>query len=193
MEIEKYLFEVWRPVKGYEGYYEASNYGRVKSVDRIVNATLRRGNKPTPCQRLHKGKIVSPQKIGKYLMVFLSKNGTVEKILLHRLVAFNFQDICGKWFEGCVVHHRNGDPSDNSAENLLVCTQEENNSFEEHKSNISTARSKPIVQYTLEGAFVKEWKSASEAAKELGFKQPCIQRCACGKGNTSYGYIWRFK
>jgi hypothetical protein len=55
------------------------------------------------------------------------------------------------------------------------------------------ANSKPIVQYDLEGNFIKEWQSATIAAKEIGLHPTSIRHCVQGKTNTSGGYIWKDK
>ena len=52
---------------------------------------------------------------------------------------------------------------------------------------------KPIVQYTLEGEFIKEWKGTSEACKELGFSNGQISDCLHGKHEQARGYKWEFK
>lgn len=61
-----------------------------------------------------------------------------------------------------------------------------------HKGQI-LANSKPIVQYDLEGNFIKEWQSATVAAKEIGLHPTSIRHCVQGKTNTSGGYIWKDK
>lgn len=64
---------------------------------------------------------------------------------------------------------------------------------EANKKLVSEQKSKPIIQYDLEGNFVREWKSATQAAKELGFKNAPISKiCKQNKG-TVYGYIWKYK
>ena len=64
---------------------------------------------------------------------------------------------------------------------------------EANKQLVSEQKSKPIIQYDLEGNFIREWKSATQAAKELGFKNGSISKvCKRNKG-TVYGYIWKYK
>lgn len=107
--------EVWKDVVGYEGLYQVSNLGRVRSLDRIVN-----GN------RL-KGKILSQVKDTKgYLFLRLSKNGNSKRFLVHRLIAEAFiPRIEGKNY----IDHINGIRDDNRIENLRWCTHQENDSF----------------------------------------------------------------
>ena len=64
---------------------------------------------------------------------------------------------------------------------------------EETKEKISKAISKPILQFTLDDVFIREWQSATQAEKELGYCSGCIGKCCNGKVKTSNGYIWRYK
>lgn len=111
--------EIWRPVVGFEGVYEVSNRGRVRSLDRLITT------KRFQCQR--DGKILIPFDNGGYLRVALGKHS--KKYLVHRLVARAFPEICGEWFEGCVINHKNMITSDNRAENIETCTIAYNNTY----------------------------------------------------------------
>lgn len=114
--------EIWRAIKGYEGLYEVSNFGRVRSLDRIVDTNIVNVNK-----RLHKGKILKPsQKENGYLVVNLSKKSKSKRFYIHRLVAFEFQDECGEWFFGAVVNHKDENRYNNKSSNLEWCTQKYN-------------------------------------------------------------------
>ena len=110
--------ELWKPVNGYENYYEVSNIGRVRSKDRFVNG--RHGEK------IRRGKIVSQS--GKldnpsYKRVHLSVNGKAKWLQVHRLVALAFLPKP----EGCdVVNHIDNNPSNNCVDNLEWTTQKGN-------------------------------------------------------------------
>lgn len=104
--------EVWCAVAGFEGYYDVSNLGRVRSRDRQIG------------KRLVKGKLLKPGYYpNKYLFVCLRKEGVVKNAMVHRLVAAAFlekTDNCN------VVNHKDGDKQNNCVENLEWCTPSEN-------------------------------------------------------------------
>jgi len=104
--------ETWRPIPGYEGYYECSDLGNVRSIDRLI------GN------RLFKGKILK-RLLGShgYYTVVLSKDGKVKTRTIHSLVMLTF---IGPPPEGLEVLHGEGGPADNSLSNLKYGTRSEN-------------------------------------------------------------------
>lgn len=176
--------EEWRDIKGYEGLYQVSNEGRVKSVDRVIE---------TPNNiRNYKSKIlVQTEKWCGYYEVSLYKNGKREHKSIHRLVAEAF--IPNPQNKQC-VDHINGIRNDNKVENLRWCTQQENNSFElavEHQKN-NPAKSKQVYQYTLDGNLVAIYPSTMEAERN-GFYNTLISRCCLGKQETHKGYRWSYK
>jgi hypothetical protein len=104
--------EEWRDVEGFEGYYQISNQGRVKSLPRFKRKT-ERILKPTP-------------NTTGYLIVGLRKPGEkVRSMLVHRLVLMAFEPL--PCYENITVNHKNFDTQDNKISNLEWCTQEENN------------------------------------------------------------------
>lgn len=146
--------------------------------------------------------------VGRYCVIY-NKNLTP----IHILVAKAFPEICGEWFEGCNVHHKDGNPLNNKADNLLVLTAQEhlslhnkgksNPNYGNHnkKPNISKAlkgkrkpyKHKQIIQYTLDGTFVKEWECIADIHTELGYSIGNICMCCQGKLKTAYKYLWRYK
>ena len=178
---------IWKDVVGYEGLYQVSNIGIVKGVDRFVNA---KGGK----KRLAKGKIIKPciDKDG-YLTVTLHKEGIKFPYHIHRLVAMAFLENVE-----ClpVVHHINGNNQDNRVENLMWVSVEYNNSeniARKRKSEGAFRRNDnkvKIRQYSIDGELIKDYNSAREIERELGFDCSSIIRVCKGKQNTSYGYKW---
>lgn len=109
--------ETWKPIPGYEGLYEASDIGRIKSLDR-------RGSDG----RKLKGVVLTPQLSGpkmNYLMVRLSDYyGKVKNLKVHRLVYLSFSET--EIPKNRVIDHINGDTLDNSLKNLQCITQNKN-------------------------------------------------------------------
>jgi hypothetical protein len=105
--------ESWRDIKGWEGFYQVSSEGRVRSLDRTIAQRSRWGIQT----RVFKSRILKPILCTNgYLCVDLSRPGTGrERLLIHRLVAFSF---CGQPQEGHEVCHLNGTRADNRAVNL---------------------------------------------------------------------------
>ena len=106
--------EVWRPIDGFEGLYEVSNLGRVRSMDRLVT----RNGYTVPC----KGRVLKlkKDKFG-YQKIILSKDNKQTTLNVHRLVARAFQEICGQFRNGLEVDHLDTNPSNNRAVNLRWC------------------------------------------------------------------------
>lgn len=108
--------ELWKPISGYEGYYEVSNRGRVRGVDRWI---LWRGQ-----PQFMQGKMLTPGfAANRYMQVTLSMNGVSRPARVHRLVAEAFVN---GYRAGLVVCHKDGDTSNNSAANLRWDTQASN-------------------------------------------------------------------
>lgn len=150
--------EVWKAVPGYDGIYEVSSNGRVRSKDRIVRVP---GNK----SRRLKGKLLSPKQNGKgYAFVALSKDGVAKNHYIHRLVAAAF--ILNEENKG-YVNHRDGNPSNNQIDNLEWVTHAENVA---HAYDIGLNRNKAEEHYFAVGvidnalgqefATIKEWCAA---------------------------------
>ena len=107
------MIEEWRPIEGYEGLYEVSNTGQVRSLDRYDNRN---------CFR--KGKVLSPIKdTDDYLKVNLYCNGKNKKCLVHRLVALTFIPNPDGLPQ---VNHKDEDKTNNSVDNLEWCTEKYN-------------------------------------------------------------------
>lgn len=108
--------EEWKPVKGYEGYYEVSNLGRVKALSRIVQTKTKNGKSCT--RALPEHIMAQPHASNGYLQVALSKGGSPRIYRVHRLVAAAFLDNPYNLPE---VNHIDEDKSNNSVSNLEWC------------------------------------------------------------------------
>lgn len=156
--------EVWLPVKGFEGYYEVSNFGKVRGVDRLAAV----GSGGTRLVRGTNRKFSVSTK--GYFQVLLSKNGRVYTKAVHRLVAEAFlQRVDGK----DQVNHIEGDKQNNVLSNLEWCNNSENavHAFRlglRVPNNLGKARS--IFGMTREDVYCKIMELTSEGLtqKEIG-------------------------
>ena len=145
--------EEFKDIVGYEGLYQISNLGNVKSLPKLIKRTLSNNY-------ISKEKIMIPQKSLKgYLTIQLSKNGFKKRFYIHRLVANAF---IGK-IEGLTIDHFNNNKSDNKVSNLSIMTQNEN-----YKKYIKENR-----HYNINGKLILDvnqgvfYNSISEASKLL--------------------------
>ena len=120
--------EVWRPVRDYEGLYDVSSLGRVRSLDRIANCKHRNGKEFT---RTVKGHISAqvPNNNG-YMMVWLHKNGDRRNCLVHRLVAEAFIQNPDNLPQ---VNHKDENPKNNMPDNLEWCTAYYNINYKDER------------------------------------------------------------
>lgn len=179
--------EIWKSIENYEGFYEVSNHGRVRSLTRKTR--FGRG------YRIYEGKELSLQtdKDG-YKRVALHREGKVKRFFVHRLVALAFIDNpCDK----PVVNHKDGNKQNNHADNLEWATNSEND-IHAFKTGLRVAHdggtSKKVIQIdkdTLE--VLGEYNSISEASRKTGVSIQMISYCCNGKCKTAKGFVWKFK
>ena len=135
---------------------------------------------------------------GGYEVFTLGRKGKTINYKVGQVVAYAFPEICGEWFEGAQVNHKNEDKTDNRAHNLEWVTQKENNNWGTHnerarKHKLNGYGSKKVAQYDLKGELIKIWPSTKEIERVLGFNHTCISRCMSGDRNakTAYGFVWK--
>lgn len=193
-----WLYEFWKPLItpdiDYTGFYEISNWGRVRSIDRYVNS------KPVQGKMLRRGRIIQPHKVRDYLRVGLTMNNIKKHYLVASLVAWNFPEICGKWFEGAQVNHKIEFEKDNNCTwNLEVCDAKYNINYgtrteRASKSNINNAAfSVPVKMLSLKGEEIQVFPSVAEAARFINKNHRHIVDCCQGSRNSAYGYKWEYK
>ena len=174
--------EIWKPLKGLVengDYYEVSNLGRVRSLDRIDSRGIFR-----------KGKIL---KLGKnqngYLQVCFCKNGKTKKFLVHRLVAFAFLPNPNVLPQ---VNHKDENKQNNSLENLEWCDGKYNLNYGTRNERASESKSKPIKGIHIKTGHTIRFRSALEAERKTGIKFQNISNCIQGKKPHAGFYKWEF-
>jgi hypothetical protein len=191
------VMEVWKDVPEFEGIYQASDLGRVKSLSRTVAHTKGSGARQIRERILHPG--VNNKG---YLHVVLSKNGITKSTRVHRIIAKLFNpNIHSDILE---VNHKDGDKLNNKSTNLEWVTHHKNiiHSWE-HGLSVPTGAalligskhpsSKSVHQFTKDGVFIKEFGSVSEASRATGIFTSHISKVCGGKFKTAKGYKWKFK
>lgn len=180
--------EIWKPIEGYEGLYEVSSWGRVRSLDKWVAHSIN-------TKKFMKGRIRKLQEDGHgYLKVELSKNGKVKTYKVHRLVAEAFIPNPKNYN---VVNHKDEVKTNNYVDNLEWCTHSYNVNYgtgiqRKTEKMINGKLSKTVYQYSLSGELIAEYPSTIEVQRQLGFDCGNISKCCTGKKKNVYGYIWRY-
>ena len=170
--------EVWKDILGFEGHYQVSNLGRVKSI------------------KFRTERILKPANNGYgYLFVKLCKNGEQKKFKVHRLLCQAFLPNPNNLPD---VNHKDENPSNNRVENLEWCDCKYNNNYGSHNQKVfekttNGKLSKPVLQYTKDGIFVKEWKSTHDVERILEYAHSYISACCLGKRKSANGFVWKYK
>ena len=174
--------EIWKDVAGYEGLYQVSDQGRVKSLERKVPKGYG--------ERTVKERILKPcADRGGYLRIGLCDGEKQKTFKVHRLVCQAFHDNPENKLD---VNHINENKTDNRACNLEWSTRKENCNHGTRNERMAKTQSKPVGQYTLDGELVKIWPSAMEAQRQAGFYCSNICNTARGKYKQAYGFIWKY-
>ena len=166
--------EAWKDIEGYEGLYQISNLGNVKSLN--YNKTK-------------KEKILKPFiNSDGYLLVKLCKNKTIKCLSVHSLVAKSFIENPNNY--PC-INHKDECKTNNVVSNLEWCTNKYNINYGTGNERRAESRSKKVYQYTKEGELIAVWKSTNECGRN-GYNQCSVSKCCSGNLKTHKGYIWRY-
>lgn len=189
--MEKTEIEIWKPIPGYSGYYEASTLGRIRSVERDVVSYTGNGVKYT---KHLKSVVLSQATTNKngYLVktVLLSVDGKHKMFVVARLVAMTFIPNPNNLPQ---VNHKDENSTNNVWTNLEWCDPGYNNRYGGRSKRESITKSTAVLQFLPDGTLVRRWKSSKEAERALGFHHKGILLCCKGVYSQSKGYIWRYE
>ena len=172
--------EIWKDIPNFEGCYQISNLGRIRSLPRQTNNQFGKKEKILKLKLTRNG----------YYQIGLRKQSIVKWYLVHRLVyeAFN-----GTIPENMQVNHINEIKTDNRLSNLNLMTCKENINYGTGIERQVKKRSKPVLQFTLEDILIKEYPSTKQVERDNGFNHSHISACCKGKLKQAYGYKWQYK
>lgn len=190
MEFEK---EIWKDIRGYEDLYQVSNYGRVKSLERVLSNG-----------RLWKEHILSQETNHGYKRVCLSKNKKLKHFRVHILVAeaFIFDKTTFKSMPDenrdeidlntLLINHKDENKLNNRVDNLEWCTSKYNSNYGRCKYIIGKKLSKTVAQYDKEFNLINKYPSLSEMGRQTGYGIGYVSQCCNGHYEMAYGYKWRY-
>ena len=177
--------EEWRDVVGWEGLYQVSNLGRVKSLPRYRNAIH---------PYVSKEKLLNPRWCGdvgkRYLTVRLCKHHAGKNMKVHKLVALHFCENPNNYSE---VNHIDENKANNRSNNLEWCSRAYNINYGTATARRALVMSEAVQQLTTDGILVAEYSSFTEAAKAVGTHSGNISHAVNGDSITCKGYIWKRK
>ncbi len=174
------IFEEWRPVPGYEGLYEVSNTGRVRSLDRVDHFN--------GINRPRKGRELAHIDKRGYHIVKLCKDGNVRAVGIHRIVASAFIPNPTSLPE---VNHKDENKSNNNVSNLEWCDRVYNAKYGTAPARIAEKLHRGVVSIDQNGVETA-YKSIKEAAEAFDGTPGNICNAISGYSKTAWGLKWRY-
>ena len=175
--------EIWKDIEGYEGLYQVSNMGRVKSLERMKWCGLNGG-----CYRIVPEKIMKGVGDGNgYLQVGLYREGKRKKCRINRLVAQAFLENPDNLPE---VNHKDENKKNNCVDNLEWCSHSYNMTYNSRAKKVGKKNSKPVYSIDKESGLITYWESIREASRQLGISKGNICSCLKGKMKSIGGFYW---
>lgn len=182
--------EIWKDIVGYEGYYQVSNLGNVKSLNyknvkgQEHNLTFKTNNDGR-------------------LWVILYKNGISKPMLVHRIVGMAFLKNPENLPQ---INHKDENPKNNNVENLEWCTGQYNIKYsaDRHPERYANCGAKKgskhngknkkfkVMQLSLDGELIREWENTREIYLQTGMSSSSITDCCKGKRRKAYGFKWQY-
>lgn len=184
--------KIWKDIPGYEGLYQASKWGEIKSLKRIVFNGVR--------NHILKGRILKPIPNGTgYFSVCLRLSNQTNRLYVHRLIAITFIKTEDYSLE---VNHIDGDRSNNTLTNLEWVTRSTNH-FHRYKvlkqSGVNKGKigalnwcSKPVNMMDPEGVILKTYAGVMEAARAFNINEASIRCAISGRSKYCKGYKWAY-
>lgn len=167
--------EIWKDIKGYEGLYQVSNLGNIRSL-----------------YKRSKGNIMNlPIKKG-YYQIGLRKNGIRKYYQVHRLVAQAFIENKENLPQ---VNHIDENKLNNNVDNLEWCTVSYNNCYGTRIKRVveKNKTRQPVILYDINGNFIAEYFSIMDASRQTKINPSCIVGSCKNKDRIPRKYIWRYK
>lgn len=182
--------EVWKDISGYEGYYQVSNLGRIRSLSRIVVHMQGEGNRRGMKRKIPECILAQDINWAGYHRVGLSKHGKKHRVAVHRLVADAFIANPNNLPQ---INHKDENPHNNHMDNLEWCTNLYNVNYGTRTERASSHLRTPVIQMDKDGRILKRYASQSEASRATGIEQSCIWRVCVGNAKQSGGYRWKYE
>lgn len=175
--------EIWKDIEGYEGLYQVSNLGRVKSSPNRYQSKFMRNN----------GGIMKLKNSQGYRLVTLysSINHSRKTFMVHRLVAVAFVKNDSPR-EKIFVNHKDENGANNRSDNLEWCTHKYNINYGSRSKRAAIKQSRKVAKYSLDGELLKVYDSFHEASADANINWGHISQVCQGKRNKAGGFKWKY-